>query len=343
MEEAPIGSSLNIHMIPPPAPRQQSIPQIAWVLGALLVVAIMGAISYFFVLRPGNQPDQASSVLPRRNVTPCANSANSRYTGHATRHAPTTANTTTAVQQPAPEAPPATVEAIRTADSRLANIQYVHVAGEGGATDGERERQRSEDFRRWTFRSNLADTLYHPRPSAGGHNVVISMDGYDSFQQSVTIEGGQTSNVVGSLSSPRGEIDIVTTPPGVEVLIDGKSYGPSPVRATLPAGNHTYTVKQPGMEPYESAVHDQERADHHQETVPGRGCATGIVEVRTIPPGATVLADGSPVGGQTPTSFRLSVGSHTLVISLSGYRPIQKQVTVSENDTTPININLASQ
>ena len=37
-------------MIPPPAPRQQSIPQIAWVLGALLVVAIMGVISYFFVI-----------------------------------------------------------------------------------------------------------------------------------------------------------------------------------------------------------------------------------------------------------------------------------------------------
>ena len=72
------------------------------------------------------------------------------------------------------------------------------------------------------------------------------MDGYDNFQQSVTIEGGQTSNVVGNLSSPRAELDIVTTPPGVEVLIDGKSYGPSPVRATLAPGNHTYTVKQPG-------------------------------------------------------------------------------------------------
>ena len=52
VDEAPIASSLNIQVIPPPAPRQQSIPQIAWVLGALLVVAIMGVISYFFVLRP---------------------------------------------------------------------------------------------------------------------------------------------------------------------------------------------------------------------------------------------------------------------------------------------------
>jgi hypothetical protein len=75
----------------------------------------------------------------------------------------------------------------------------------------------------------------------------------------------------------------------------------------------------------------------------GATAATGIVEVRTIPPGATVLADGTPMGGQTPTSFRLAAGPHTVVISLQGYRPIQRQVDVTANGTTPININLSSQ
>ena len=165
------------------------------------------------------------------------------------------------------------------------------------------------------------------------------MDGYENFQQSVTIEGGQTSNVVGNLSTPRAEFDIVTEPPGVEVLIDGKSYGPSPVRATLAPGNHTYMVKQPGAAPYENTVTLKSGQILTKTLTLGAAVTTGIVEVRTIPPGATVLADGSPVSGQTPTSFRLSVGTHTLVISLSGYRPIQQQVTVSENETTPVNVN----
>jgi hypothetical protein len=69
----------------------------------------------------------------------------------------------------------------------------------------------------------------------------------------------------------------------------------------------------------------------------------GIVEVRTIPIGATVMADGAVVGGQTPTSFRLSVGTHTLVISLSGYPPKQRQVAVSDNETTTVNVNLTNQ
>jgi hypothetical protein len=297
--------------------------------------------------------------------------------------------------------------------------------------------------------------------SAGAHNVEISMDGYDSFQRSVTIEGGKTTNVAGNLSTAHAEIDIVTVPPGVETLIDGKSYGLSPVRATLPPGNHTYMVKPPGMAPHEKAftlksaqiltikltlgtafarnpvvtlipsgdfqpwngpvskgqilpdnsiegglkpigsltvpplpdapakayivfiIHidpdgnvtpGRKTVDDYglgpqvmaaakawkfnppmvkekpvstavtvKVTFPGAAVTTGIVEVRTIPPGATVLADGSPVSGQTPCSFRLSVGTHTLVVSLAGYGPIQKQVTVSENATTPVYINLASQ
>ena len=40
----------------------------------------------------------------------------------------------------------------------------------------------------------------------------------------------------------QGVVHIETTPSGVEVLIDGKSYGPSPVHATLPVGNHTLSL-----------------------------------------------------------------------------------------------------
>jgi hypothetical protein len=149
--------------------------------------------------------------------------------------------------------------------------------------------------------------------------------------------------LVGNLSAPRAEFGITTKPPGVEVLIDGKSYGPSPVHATLAPGNHIYTVKQPGAAPYENTV-TLKSGDIISKTITlGASVATGIVEVRTIPPGATVMADGALVGGQTPTSFRLSVGTHALVISLSGYAPIRQQVTASESETTAVNASLTSQ
>jgi hypothetical protein len=89
---------------------------------------------------------------------------------------------------------------------------------------------------------------------AGTHQVVISKEGYDDYQQSVTIEGGRTTTVNAQLSAGSGEVVVITTPPGLEVSIDGKVIGPSPVRVTLAAGSHNYTVRRPGLEPFEGTI-----------------------------------------------------------------------------------------
>jgi hypothetical protein len=159
----------------------------------------------------------------------------------------------------------------------------------------------------------------------------------------VTIEGGQTKSVTGNLSAPVGEVNMVTTPPGVEVLIDGKSYGPTPFHATLKAGQHVATVKRPGADPYETTFELKSGAIMTKKLALGEAAQMGIVEVRTIPPGATVFADNQPTGGQTPTSFRLTVGTHMLTLSLSGYRPVQTQVIVSASGTPRVEVPLKAQ
>jgi hypothetical protein len=182
-----------------------------------------------------------------------------------------------------------------------------------------------------------------PDLSAAAHEMAISVAGHDDVRQSVLAEADKTSNLVRTLSSAQAELTIVTQPPAVEVFIDGKSYGPSPVHATLPPGDHTYMVKPPGMAPYQKSVSLKDGQVIMKTIILSTTVTTGIVEVHTTPPGAAVLADGSPVGGQTPTSFRLAVGSHALVISMPGHQPNQQHVTVSENRTIPINVDLAAQ
>jgi hypothetical protein len=91
----------------------------------------------------------------------------------------------------------------------------------------------------------------------GTHQVSISKDGYNDYQQSVTLEAGKTATINAQLfplADTTGEVSVITTPPGLEVLIDGKSLGASPVRINLPAGSHKYTVKREGWEPYEGTV-----------------------------------------------------------------------------------------
>src|SRR5208337_4171976 len=51
---------------------------------------------------------------------------------------------------------------------------------------------------------------------AGTHQVVVSKEGYEDSQRSVTIEAGKTSTVNAPLSGASGEVMVVTLPPGLE-------------------------------------------------------------------------------------------------------------------------------
>jgi hypothetical protein len=136
----------------------------------------------------------------------------------------------------------------------------------------------------------------------------------------------------------------VTTPPGSEVLIDGKSIGLSPARASVVAGSHKFTVRQPGAAPYEKTFNITSGAiQTWKVSLGGEAAATEIVTVNTIPPGATVSADGKPAGGQTPTSFRLPAGQHTLVISLSGHRSVERVIEVKIGEPLEERVDMSRQ
>ena len=326
LDEAPIASSLDIPITPPPAPRKQSIPQFAWLLGALVVV-ILGVLTYI-MLGPARHPNVSS---PAANLAPVQNPQQSLApaTQPGTPATATTAPATAAqppITNPA-EVPPKGQEPRRTVAGKVgqmmvsANVQGAKISVDGVSEPG------------WLTPHTIKDL------AAGEHNVVISAEGYESFQQSLTIEGGKTTNVVGNLSAPTAELDIVTVPPGVEVFIDGRSRGPSPVNAVLPLGNHTYAVRQPGVDLI-SKTYNLKSGIHMLTVTVGMAATTGIVEVRTIPSGASVQADGSPIGGPTPTNFRLSVGLHTLTVSLPGCQTTQRQITVGENSNPLVQVSL---
>jgi hypothetical protein len=90
----------------------------------------------------------------------------------------------------------------------------------------------------------------------GSHRVVISKEGYGEYEQSVDLEAGRTATINAQLSQATGEVVINTVPSGLEVFLDGKSLGPSPAHAVVPAGTHKYMVKRPGSDPnpYEGTV-----------------------------------------------------------------------------------------
>jgi hypothetical protein len=185
-----------------------------------------------------------------------------------------------------------------------------------------------------------------PDLPVGTHSVAVTKPGYSNYQQSITIEGGRTATLNAPLSVPAGEINISTVPPGIDVLIDGYPVGRSPVQKSVGIGQHTYTLQVPGRDPYTKTFEIKTDGSILTKNVDMSSLIaagpTGIVEVRTIPPGATVQVEGKTYAG-TPTSFRLSAGRHTLTISLSGYAPLQKEVDVPADGSLAVNEKLARQ
>lgn len=92
---------------------------------------------------------------------------------------------------------------------------------------------------------------------AGTYIVSVSRGGYASWSQRVHVDEGRNKWLVAQLSSDESAIlTVETDPPGMQVYIDGRSYGASRVVTVLPAGWHTCKVVPPsGLKPLVGRFH----------------------------------------------------------------------------------------
>jgi hypothetical protein len=185
-----------------------------------------------------------------------------------------------------------------------------------------------------------------PNLSPGNHSIVVVKEGFAVVQRNIVIDPGSPSTLSVDLSAPSGEINIVTTPPGIDVLIDGQPAGKTPLQKAAKVGKHTYTLQAPGMDPYISTFEIRSDGSVVTKRIDLSGsvsASTGSVDVRTVPPGATVSSGGKPIGGPTPASIRLAPGRYMLSLALEGYQTLHVGVEVPADGTVTINERLKPQ
>jgi len=350
---------LSVQVIPPHRPQPRGASPAVWVLLTLLVVGAAGGGYYYFKYKPEHPAATPTTPTAERpaetpgTTTPPATEGGTPTTPQTetVTTPPSNPPTETAAAQNTPSEPKPQVREAQGPE--LARPTAPPPAGGRGTAApkiGQLVVTSNVDGAKITIDGRSAPGWVTPctipNLPAGAHSVVVSREGYSDAQESVTVEGGRTATVRPTLTVPSGEINIVTNPPGIEVFIDGQAVGLSPARKTLDVGQHTYALRQAGKEIYSSAFeikHDGQMFTKKVDLGGGPAVPTGIVEVRTIPPGATVYADGKAVGGTTPTSLRLSAGRHTLTLSLSGYRPLQKEVDLPADGSIVINEKFSPQ
>jgi PDZ domain-containing protein/PEGA domain-containing protein len=198
-----------------------------------------------------------------------------------------------------------------------------------------------------------------PVPSSGGkvslatgaHSIKILRPGYKSAEQPVIVTAGQTVPVQLRLERVSTVLTVVTSPPDVEVLVNGVSRGKTgsgAIPASLagvPAqlGVPPSMVSQPfiiGDIPAGTLQVDLRRpcyaTEHRQLPVEGMSDvmldpvklapATGTLEVDSEPAGATVWIDGEQKGLAPITMDAACAGSHTIELRGASGRGVERVV-----------------
>ncbi len=138
-----------------------------------------------------------------------------------------------------------------------------------------------------------------------------------------------------------GVLVVNTNPDGVDVYIDGKKRGSTPITMELPTGDHKL----------ELALGEQTRAIPVKITTGGQvaqfvewpkpGAAVGQLSVKTDPPGATVTIDGQRRGVSPLMIDGLTPGNHTVGLQNS-LSSVSEQVTIQAGATASLVVPLSA-
>jgi hypothetical protein len=165
----------------------------------------------------------------------------------------------------------------------------------------------------------------------GTHSVRISEAGYVTWENNITVTGGEINRVsatlepeVGALS---GDVLVASTPPGAAVYIDGDYRGltvPDDLLDIddLSPGQHALVVMKPGYQDFSAPV-SVEAGQIVQVLAPLASSYRGVAsaEIVSVPAGAEVFVNSLYVG-VTPLSFNdIPPGDYTVNITMEGYLP----------------------
>ena len=175
----------------------------------------------------------------------------------------------------------------------------------------------------------------------GRYKVIAELAGH--YPAETTVEGNQLGASVKVLLELRpilGKLRIEGEAIGAAVSVDDAAAPPRcnvPCTLELAPGRHTLFVEQAGFRGVELAV--DVTARQSVTLRPKLERLTGTLLVSTDEHGALIEIDEQPMGF-TPAIVTLPVGEHHIRISLEGFRPIQRRITITKGRRQRIDLTL---
>ena len=175
----------------------------------------------------------------------------------------------------------------------------------------------------------------------GIHQVVASLEGYESVKQEIQVSQGTPGRLNMPLKAIQelGALSIDTEPAGALILMDGLPPQKPPNTFThVPFGIHQVVASLEGYESVKQEIQVSQGTPGRLNLPLKAIQELGVLSIDTEPAGAFILMDGIPPQKPPNTFTHVPFGIHQVVASLEGYESVKQEIQVAQG--TPGRLNL---
>ena len=197
--------------------------------------------------------------------------------------------------------------------------------------------------------------------SPGKHVIAVSKSGYQSDIRSVDVAAGNKASLVVHLAAMNALMVVSSTPAGADILIDGKPTARvTPAQFAVEKGSHTVLLRKQGyldetvtadLGPaqnfqYSPALRALGNADDIKTVgklnkLFGRGggdstAGMGSVSLHTQPKGAQIAINQHMLDKVSPVDVMLGPGNYIVDITMTGFKPVHKVISVDKGGKVAI-------
>lgn len=191
-----------------------------------------------------------------------------------------------------------------------------------------------------------------PALPPGRHQVRVERAGYVTFEEWVTVEGGQTvrlTAILEAVAPETGSILIDVDVRGAPVYLDGVDSGRTTncILDNVSVGTHEIEIRAEGMTPFRETVlvRRGERVELHETLTPAGptgGRLTVIISPAAAAAVATVMVDGDVLPAGTRSRTDMEPGSHVVQVTAPGYDEASQTVTVVAGEAATASITMVA-
>ncbi|KAF1078325.1 PEGA domain-containing protein [Methanogenium sp. MK-MG] len=180
------------------------------------------------------------------------------------------------------------------------------------------------------------------------HTVRAEKSGFTSASTSLPAVPGAGEHrsvylTLNPVAPTTGNIKISSTPSGAAVYVNSVYYGTTPhTVSNLPAGNNDLRLTYSGYKDYRDTINIVAGQTQTTYAVLTAEVNYGTLSVSSTPSNANIYLDGAYKGTAPRTIGGISKGSHTLEITMPGYREWANTIQIHANQVTYVTATLTA-